>query len=87
MLRFILKISIGLLSFSRSLIIKCMSLNNEQCKIIPTLIDLNTIELKYYPFMISLDKCSGNCNNLSEISGRICVANKTEKAKCKFKCF
>ena len=36
----------------------------------PTLIDLNPIELKYYPFMISLDKCSGFCNVLSP---KICV--------------
>ena len=28
----------------------------------PTLIDLNLVELKYYLFMISLDKCSGSCN-------------------------
>ena len=31
----------------------------------PTLIDLNPVELKYYPFMISLDKCPGSCNVLS----------------------
>ena len=31
----------------------------------PTLIDLNSVELKYYPFMISLDKCTGSCNVLS----------------------
>ena len=29
------------------------------------IIDLNSIELKYYPFMISLDKCTGSCNVLS----------------------
>ena len=39
----------------------------------PTLIDLNTIELRYYPFMISLDKCSGSCNVLSP---KICVQMK-----------
>ena len=31
----------------------------------PILIDLNTVELKYLPFMVSLDKCSGSCNVLS----------------------
>ena len=31
----------------------------------PTFIDLNPIDLKYYPFMISLDKCTGSCNVLS----------------------
>ena len=26
----------------------------------PNLIDLNPVEFTYYPFMISLDKCSGS---------------------------
>ena len=36
----------------------------------PTLIDMNPFELKYYQFMISLNKCAGNCNVLSP---KICV--------------
>ena len=31
----------------------------------PTVIDLNPVDLKYYPFMISLDKCIGSFNVLS----------------------
>ena len=31
----------------------------------PTLIDLNPVELKYYPIMICLHKCNGSCNVLS----------------------
>ena len=31
----------------------------------PTLIDMNTAELKFYPFMISLNKCTGTCDVLS----------------------
>ena len=41
----------------------------------PTLIDLNPVELKYYPFMISLDKCNGSCNVLSP---KICVLKETK---------
>ena len=32
----------------------------------PSLIDFNPVELRSYPFMVSLDKCSGNCNVLSQ---------------------
>ena len=45
-----------------------MSLNNEQCKTRPFLIDLNTVELKYYPYIINLDKFKGSCNTLIKIS-------------------
>ena len=36
----------------------------------PTLIDINPLELKYYPFMISIDKFTGSCN---VIFPKICV--------------
>ena len=31
----------------------------------PTVIDMNPVELKYYPIMISLNKCTGSSNVLS----------------------
>ena len=64
------------LGFSSSLArdrAKFVSLNNEPCMIRPTLIDLNLAELKYYPFMISLDICHASCNVLSQ---KICVRKK-----------
>ena len=47
-----------------------MSLNDEPCMVRPTLIDLNPVKLKYYLFMISLDKCNGRYNVLLP---KICV--------------
>ena len=44
----------------------------------PTLINLNPIELRYYPFMINLDKCNVSCNVLSP---KVCVS-KEKKEKC-----
>ena len=69
---------IGLLSFSGSLESKSMSLNDGQWKTRPALISLNPAKLNYYQFIISLDKCNGSCNTLTEISGRTCVPNKTK---------
>ena len=42
----------------------------------PTLVDLNPVEFKYYPFMISLDKCDGSCNILSP---KVYVPKKKQK--------
>ena len=68
-----------LLSFSEFLATKCVKLNDEPCTARPALIDLNPVELKDYPFIISLDKCNGRCNVLSP---KICVPKKTE-----YKCY
>ena len=46
---------IGLLSLLRFLTTKCMLLNKEQCRTIPFYIDLNFVEIKYYPYIITLD--------------------------------
>ena len=44
---------------------KCLFLNEEPWMVRHTIINMNSIELKYYPFMISLNKCTGSCNVLS----------------------
>ena len=79
MLSFIKQVFIVLLGFIESLAhvgkisdqTKCLSLNDEPCMVRPILTDLNSVEVKYYLFMISLDKCTGSCNILSL---KICVA-------------
>ena len=61
MFSLIKQVFIVLLSFSSSLArdqTKCVSLNDEPCMIMLPLIDLNPVELKYFPFMVSLDKCN-----------------------------
>ena len=42
-----------------------MFLNDEPCMVRPTLVDMNSVELKYYPFMITLNKFTGSWNVLS----------------------
>ena len=62
------QVFIVLLNFRESLACdqtKCVFLNDEPCMVRHTLIDWNPVEPKYYPLMISLDKCSGSCNVLS----------------------
>ena len=44
---------------------KCLFSNDKPCTVRLTLTDLDPVELKYYPFMISLDKCTGSFNVFS----------------------
>ena len=77
------QVFIALLSFSKSLATKCGSLNNEPCIVRPIHIDLNTVELKYYPFLINLDKCSGSYNSVDDLSTKICFRSKTKDVNVK----
>lgn len=82
MLRFIKQAFIELLRFSGSLgcitkvsdRTKYISINNEPSLARHTLTNLNPNELHYYPFMVSLERCSGSCNTLDD------------PFKCNFKC-
>ena len=61
------------MSSNGSLASKCVSLNNEPCMFWSTVIDLNLVQLNYYPFIISLDKFSRSCNVVDDLSAKICV--------------
>ena len=52
---------------------KFLSLKDEPSMVRPTLIYWNPIELKYYPFMINLDKCNESCN---VVPSKLCVLKK-----------
>ena len=49
----------------------------------PTRIDLNPIDLNYYPFMISLERCNGSCNDVVDLSTKIRVPNKAKEVSVK----
>ena len=90
MFEFILKLFIQLSNFSGSLagmvtvcsLTICIYLNNQPCTDRLTLIDLSLEEhfqvLRYYLFMVNLDRRNGSCNNLQDPSDKICASNKTE---------
>ena len=72
------QVFILLLSFSSSLACnqrKSLFLDDEPCMVRSTIIDMNPVELKYYTFMVSLNKSTGSYNVLSP---KICVPKDTK---------
>lgn len=47
----------------------------------PILIDLNLVELNYYPFKINLDRYNESCNVEENLSENLCVPNEIRR-KC-----
>ena len=43
----------------------CISMKNQECKIRPEIININSNNPIFYPFSIKINKCNGNCNNIN----------------------
>ena len=53
--------------------LKCVSMKNQECKIRPEIINLNSNESVFYPFSIKTNKCSGTYNNINDPYAKLCV--------------
>ena len=53
--------------------LKCVSLNNQECKVRPEIINNNSNEPLFYPYSINVNKCSGSCNNINDPYSKMCV--------------
>ena len=53
--------------------LKCVSMNNQECKIRTKIISINNNEPTFYPFSIKVNKCSGSCNNINDPYAKLCV--------------
>ena len=61
------------MSFSSCNALKCVSMNNQECKIRSEIIDINSNEPTFYPYSININKCSGSCNNINDPCAKLCV--------------
>ena len=77
MFRFIKQIAISALMLFNNLLsvnsLKCIAMKNQKCKVRPEIVNINSNDPIFYPFSIKTNKCSGNCNNISNPYARICV--------------
>ena len=53
--------------------LECVSMKNQECKVRPEIVDVNSNNPIFYPFSIKINKSSGNCNNINDLYARICV--------------
>ena len=55
--------------------LSCISMNNQECKTRPQVVNVNGDEPVFFPFSIETSKCSGSCNNINYPYVKICVSN------------
>ena len=77
MFRFVKQIFIStVMSFSSLSCVnslECVSMKNQECKVSTEIVDVSSNNLIFYPFSIKTNKCSCNCNNITDRYARICV--------------
>ena len=64
-----------MLCFGRNVLnvnpLKRVSMNNQECKIRPEIINVNNSEPPFYPYIIKVNKCNGNCNNINDTYAKL----------------
>ena len=53
--------------------LSCISMNNQESKIRPGIVNVNSNEPVFYPFIIKTSKCSGSCSNINDPYAKMCV--------------
>ena len=63
--------------------LECVSLKNQECKVRSEIVNINSNNPMFYPFSIKINKCSGNCNNISDPYARICISDAVKNLNLK----
>ena len=63
--------------------LSCISMKNQECKVRPEIININSNEPVFYPFSIKTSKCSGKCNNINNPYAKICILDVIEDLNVK----
>ena len=62
--------------------LSCISMKKQECKVRPETINVNNNPI-FYPFSIKTNKCSDNCNNISDPYAKICVPDTVKNLNVK----
>ena len=71
------------MSFFSCNTLKYVSLNNEECKVRPKIMNINSNEPSFYPYSVKISKCSGSCNNINDPYAKLCVPDVSKNINVK----
>ena len=54
-------------------LLSCISMNNQEYKVRPQIVNVNGGDPVFFPFSIKTSKCSGSCNNINNRLAKLCV--------------
>ena len=67
--------------------LKCVSMNNQKCKIRSEIINVNFKEPVFYPCSITINKCKGSFSTVNDPYAKLCVPDIMKNRNVVFKVF
>ena len=55
--------------------LECISMNNQECKARPKIVNVNSNEPVFYPYSIKVNKYSGSCSNINDPYAKLCISD------------
>ena len=71
-------------SLSSVNLLEYISMNNQECRVRPEIINVNSNKPIFYPYSIRTSKCGGSCNNINESYAKLCVPDAVKNLNIKF---
>ena len=63
--------------------LSCISMNNQECKVRPQIVNVNGDDPVFFPFSIKTSKCSGSCNNINNPHAKLRVPDTAKNLNVK----
>ena len=63
--------------------LSCISMNNQERKIRPQIVNVNGDDPVFFPFSIKTSKCSSSCDNINNPQAKLCVPDLVKNVKVK----
>ena len=73
MFGFVKKVFFVPMSFLVANTLKCVSMNNRECRKILAVINNSSNEPLLYPYSVEVIKCSGSCTNINDPYAKLCA--------------
>ena len=68
-------LGLTVLSSSITGALNCISINNQQCKVRPEIVDVSSNNTIFYPFSVKINRCNGSCISINDPCANICVSD------------
>ena len=70
-------------TLSKVNLLSCISMNNQECKVRPQIVNVNGDDPVFFPYRVKTSKCNGSCNNINNPPAKLCVPDAVKNLNVK----